>query len=210
MTFTDITSNSQSLDSLRTSGQLKGVLHGIPVSVKETILLKVRWMLSLAVVDGDGEQGYDSTAGIAKRCGILSEEDSVAIAAIKVSLYKLFLSSMERAMKKLIQFSLLCLQEAGGVPFCRTNIPQTNLSYGCRWFVAFPALFLFHIWSSNPIYGATCNPFKKDRTSGGSSGGEAALISCGGSVLGMGTDIGGSIRVPAAFCGICGFKPFSG
>lgn len=63
---------------------------------------------------------------------------------------------------------------------------------------------------SNPIYGQTVNPHNLQKTSGGSSGGEGALIGGGGSLLGIGSDIGGSIRIPSAFCGICGFKPTSG
>lgn len=62
----------------------------------------------------------------------------------------------------------------------------------------------------NPIYGQTVNPHNLQKTSGGSSGGEGALIGGGGSLLGIGSDIGGSIRIPASFCGICGFKPTSG
>ncbi|KAF3834882.1 hypothetical protein F7725_027440 [Dissostichus mawsoni] len=56
----------------------------------------------------------------------------------------------------------------------------------------------------------TLNPHNPQKTSGGSSGGEGALIGGGGSLLGMGSDIGGSIRLPASFCGICGFKPTPG
>lgn len=63
---------------------------------------------------------------------------------------------------------------------------------------------------SNPIYGQTVNPHNLQKTSGGSSGGEGALIGGGGSVLGLGSDIGGSIRIPASFCGICGLKPTAG
>ncbi|KAI9642404.1 hypothetical protein NHQ30_009208 [Ciborinia camelliae] len=59
----------------------------------------------------------------------------------------------------------------------------------------------------NNIIGQTLNPVNRLLSCGGSSGGEAALISMGGSSLGMGTDIAGSIRVPAAFCGIYGIKP---
>ncbi|XP_072366783.1 fatty-acid amide hydrolase 1 isoform X2 [Scyliorhinus torazame] len=82
------------------------------------------------------------------------------------------------------------LKKQGAIPFVKTNIPQSMLSYEC----------------SNPIFGQTVNPHDNKRTPGGSSGGEAALIAAGGSILGIGSDIGGSIRVPAAFCGICGFK----
>lgn len=86
------------------------------------------------------------------------------------------------------------LKRQGAIPFVKTNLPQALLNYDC----------------SNPIYGQTVNPHNLQKTSGGSSGGEAALIGGGGSVLGLGSDIGGSIRIPASFCGICGFKPTSG
>lgn len=86
------------------------------------------------------------------------------------------------------------LRRQGAIPFVKTNLPQALLNYDC----------------SNPIYGQTVNPHNLQKTSGGSSGGEGALIAGGGSVLGIGTDIGGSIRIPAAFCGICGFKPTAG
>uniref|UniRef100_A0A3Q1FXY1 Fatty-acid amide hydrolase 1 n=1 Tax=Acanthochromis polyacanthus TaxID=80966 RepID=A0A3Q1FXY1_9TELE len=86
------------------------------------------------------------------------------------------------------------LKKQGAIPFVKTNIPQGLLSYDC----------------SNPIYGQTVNPHNLQKTSGGSSGGEAALIGGGGSLLGIGSDLGGSIRIPASFCGICGFKPTSG
>ncbi|KAK3556644.1 hypothetical protein QTP70_011294 [Hemibagrus guttatus] len=83
------------------------------------------------------------------------------------------------------------LKKQGAIPFIKTNVPQGLLGYEC----------------SNPIYGRTVNPCNLEKTSGGSSGGEGALIAGGGSILGLGTDIGGSIRIPAAFCGISGLKP---
>lgn len=77
---------------------------------------------------------------------------------------------------------------------------------------------VFHVKTTNPqclmalethsnLYGRTTNPYNKNLTSGGSSGGESALIAMRGSVLGIGTDIGGSIRTPSAFCGGYGLKP---
>ncbi|KAF6108663.1 fatty acid amide hydrolase [Phyllostomus discolor] len=60
---------------------------------------------------------------------------------------------------------------------------------------------------SNPLFGQTTNPWNCCKSPGGSSGGEGALIAAGGSLLGLGTDIGGSIRFPSSFCGICGLKP---
>src|SRR5205085_10532456 len=64
--------------------------------------------------------------------------------------------------------------------------------------------------SDNLLFGATNNPYDLARTSGGSSGGEAALIAACGSPMGLGSDAAGSVRVPAAFCGIAGIKPTSG
>ncbi|KAF9510452.1 hypothetical protein BS47DRAFT_1348002 [Hydnum rufescens UP504] len=92
------------------------------------------------------------------------------------------------------------IREAGGIPFVKTNVPQTMISFEC----------------SNPVFGTTANPYpspstgKRIFTSGGSSGGEAALLACDGSALGFGNDIGGSLRIPAHFCGIYSFKPTPG
>lgn len=86
------------------------------------------------------------------------------------------------------------LRDAGGIVIAKTNVPQ----------------LLIYIESDNPLYGRTNNPWDIARTSGGSSGGESALIAAGGSPLGLGTDIGGSLRVPAAFCGIASLKPTTG
>ncbi|KAI0239958.1 Fatty-acid amide hydrolase 1 [Lamellibrachia satsuma] len=61
--------------------------------------------------------------------------------------------------------------------------------------------------TTNPIFGLTVNPHDTTRTAGGSSGGEAALIAGGGSILGFGTDLGGSVRIPAAMCGIYSLRP---
>ena len=83
------------------------------------------------------------------------------------------------------------LGDAGGVCIGKTNVSQ---------------MLLFHE-SDNPVFGRCNNPFSLDRVPGGSSGGEAAAIAAGLSPGGVGTDIGGSIRVPAAFCGIAGIKP---
>ena len=63
------------------------------------------------------------------------------------------------------------------------------------------------IHSINNIYGTSLNPHNVSRTCGGSSGGDAGLVSSKCVPLSIGTDIGGSIRVPSSFCGIYGFKP---
>ena len=85
------------------------------------------------------------------------------------------------------------LREAGGIVVGITNVPQ---------------LLIYHE-SDNPVYGRANNPWDLDRTPGGSSGGEGATIAAGESPLGLGSDIGGSIRVPAHFNGIQGLKPGS-
>ena len=69
---------------------------------------------------------------------------------------------------------------------------------------------LFFIESDNPLYGRTNHPLSPDRSPGGSSGGQAALIAAGCVPLGLGSDIGGSVRQPAASCGIVGLKPTAG
>jgi fatty acid amide hydrolase 2 len=64
--------------------------------------------------------------------------------------------------------------------------------------------------TSNTIYGRTNNPYDSRRTPGGSSGGEGAIIAAAGSVIGLGNDVGGSLRIPSVFCGIFGLKPGPG
>jgi amidase len=86
------------------------------------------------------------------------------------------------------------LREAGAVFHVKTTNPQTLMS----------------LETNSNLFGRTLNPHNTRLTSGGSSGGEAALIAMRGSPMGIGTDIGGSIRVPSAFCGIHGFKPSVG
>lgn len=86
------------------------------------------------------------------------------------------------------------LRAAGAIPIAQTNLPD----------------LLFAFESDNLLFGATNNPYSLTRTSGGSSGGEAALIAACGSPCGLGSDAAGSVRVPAAFCGIASIKPTSG
>ncbi|KAM0541738.1 hypothetical protein ACHAO7_010338 [Fusarium culmorum] len=84
------------------------------------------------------------------------------------------------------------LRNQGAIFYCKTNQPQS----------------LMHL-ESDSHWGRVLNPFNIQLSAGGSTGGEAALIAMKGSVLGIGTDIGGSIRGPSAFCGIYGFKATS-
>ena len=86
------------------------------------------------------------------------------------------------------------LRAAGAIP-----LGVSNLSELCMW-----------MESSNPVYGRTNNPYDPTRIVGGSSGGEGAIIAAGGSPFGLGSDIGGSIRMPAFFNGVFGHKPTGG
>lgn len=86
------------------------------------------------------------------------------------------------------------LRAAGAIVLGKTNVAQC----------------LIYTEADNPVYGRTSNPWNTERTCGGSSGGEGAIIAAGGSPLGVGTDIGGSVRLPAHFCGLVGLKPTSG
>ncbi|KAJ9494584.1 hypothetical protein H2202_010016 [Exophiala xenobiotica] len=84
------------------------------------------------------------------------------------------------------------LLDLGALFYCKTNVPQTMMTAD----------------SDNNVFGRTLNPHNKRLTAGGSSGGEAALIAMRGSIVGIGTDIAGSIyRIPAHCCGLYGFKP---
>ena len=86
------------------------------------------------------------------------------------------------------------LKDAGGILIGKTNMPE------------------FALWweTANAVFGRTENPWKAGRTPGGSSGGEAAAIAAGLSPFGVGSDVGGSVRQPAGFCGIVGLKATHG
>ncbi|HUJ31662.1 MAG TPA: amidase [Candidatus Acidoferrum sp.] len=86
------------------------------------------------------------------------------------------------------------LRAAGAILLGNTNVPETLMAWE----------------TDNLLYGRTNNPWDVERTPGGSSGGEAAAIASGCSAGGIGSDGGGSIRVPAHFSGICGLKPTPG
>lgn len=86
------------------------------------------------------------------------------------------------------------LKQAGAIVIGTTNVPEMLMAYE----------------TDNPLYGRTNNPLDIARTPGGSSGGESAAIAAGLCAGGIGSDGGGSIRVPAHFTGICGLKPTPG
>jgi aspartyl-tRNA(Asn)/glutamyl-tRNA(Gln) amidotransferase subunit A len=86
------------------------------------------------------------------------------------------------------------LIEAGAILIGKTNLPE------------------FALWweTDNLLFGRTSNPWRLDRIAGGSSGGEAAALAAGFSAIGIGSDVAGSIRMPAHFCGVVGLKPTHG
>ncbi|MDA2935393.1 amidase [Acidobacteria bacterium AH-259-D05] len=86
------------------------------------------------------------------------------------------------------------LKNAGAILIGKTNTPEVTLSFE----------------TDNLIYGRTNNPYDVNRTSGGSSGGAAAIVAAGGAPFDIGSDFGGSIRLPAHFCGVAGIKPSAG
>jgi amidase len=86
------------------------------------------------------------------------------------------------------------LRAAGAILLGKTNTPELTLAGE----------------TNNLVYGQTNNPYDLSRTPGGSSGGAGAILAAGGSPLDIGSDTGGSIRLPAHFCGITGLKPTSG
>jgi fatty acid amide hydrolase len=138
-------------DERRASGQPLGPLHGVPITIKE----------SLDVA------GTPSTFGLPSRANLNAEADESHVAR---------------------------LRQAGAIILGKTNVAQLLLYYE----------------SDNPAYGRTNNPWNVERAPGGSSGGQAAIVAAGGSPLGLGTDIGGSLRVPATSCGTASLKPTTG
>src|SRR5215471_16370327 len=141
-------SQAKHADEAHSRGESLGILHGVPVHVKECF----------------GVAGHPCT------WGLLAFRDSKAAKTSVVA---------DRLLR------------AGAVLIGATNVPVA-----------------LHDWQSyNPIYGTTNNPWDLKRTPGGSSGGSAAALAAGLGYLSVGTDLAGSVRVPASFCGIYGHKP---
>ncbi len=139
------------LDRDAASGRLHGPLHGVPITLKDSL----------------------DTAGIVTTGGTLGRKDHVPQQDAPV---------------------VARLRNAGAVLLGKTNTPELTFSGE----------------TCNLIYGRSSNPFDLARSPGGSSGGAAAIIACGGSALELGSDTGGSVREPAHLCGVAGIKPTSG
>ncbi|CAH8839787.1 unnamed protein product [Trichobilharzia szidati] len=89
---------------------------------------------------------------------------------------------------------LKVLKHEGAIPFVLTATSQTALSLS----------------GINPVFGDLSNPYSSNHETGGSSSGEGVLLAMKGSPIGIGTDLGGSVRIPSVFCGLAGLKPTSG
>ena len=117
----------------------------------------------------------------------VSLKDSVAVVGVDSCIgYASFANDPAPAHAPLVSLLL----DAGAIPIAKTSVPITLLS--------------FESWSA--LHGRTLNPHNHAYSPGGSSGGEGALLALGGSKIGIGTDVAGSVRVPAHYCGIVSMK----
>jgi fatty acid amide hydrolase len=99
--------------------------------------------------------------------------------------------SRKNDQPKVTDLYVEALQNQGGIVLGKTNVPQLMVFIECH----------------NRVYGTTNNPYNHKFSPGGSSGGAGAVVGAKASPISLGTDIGGSVRFPAAFCGACSIKP---
>ena len=142
---------AEQADAELAAGQLRGPLHGVPMTIKDCF----------------DTAGVVSTWGTAGRKNFVPAEDATVVARLK---------------------------KAGAILVGKTNTPEFTLSFETH----------------NDLFGFTHNPYELSHSPGGSSGGAAALLAVGGIGFDIGTDYGGSVRVPSHCCGTVGIKPTSG
>ena len=147
----DVIEQAQQAEAQLARGDKVGPLHGLPVTIKDTI----------------ETAGLRTTSGSRLRAGFIPKTDAPAVARLKA---------------------------AGAIILGKTNAAEMAMDYN----------------ADNPVFGRTNHPLDITRTPGGSSGGEAAAIATGMSLAGLGSDLAGSVRIPAHFCGITGLKPGTG
>ena len=133
------------------SGSELGLLHGLPVGIKDLNIVK----------------NLRSTSGSKIYKNRIPESDDTIVEDIR---------------------------SEGAIIFCKTNTPEFGAGGNTK----------------NFVYGATSNPFDLTKTPAGSSGGSAAALACNMMPLANGSDYGGSLRTPAGFCGVNGFRPSPG
>ncbi len=155
-----------------------------------------------AIVTLDGERALSKAklADLARKRGHLWGElhgvpitvkDSFQTAGLKTTVGD---KRFERFLPSEDAFAVAMLQGAGAIVIGKTNC----------------APLCMDVQTANPLFGKTVNPWNQERTSGGSSGGEGAAVAAGLSPLGLGSDTAGSIRIPASYCGVYGYKPTNG
>jgi len=147
----DVIDHAREAEAALMKGQSIGALHGIPLTIKDTI----------------ETEGLRTTSGSRIRSGYVPSRDAPSVAR---------------------------LRSAGALVLGKTNTAEMAMDYT----------------ADNPVFGRTKNPHNHSLTPGGSSGGEAAAIASFMSPGGLGSDLAGSIRIPAHFCGIAGLKPTTG
>ncbi|MEH1953259.1 MAG: amidase [Nostoc sp.] len=139
---------SKAADQALAQGENWGVLHGVPVTIKDTLETK----------------GLRTTSSYQPLADYFPKQDATVVARLRA---------------------------AGAIILGKTNTPQLADNFQ----------------TNSPLFGRTNNPWNHECTPGGSTGGGASAIAAGLSPLELGSDIGGSIRVPSHFCGIFGLKP---
>ncbi len=147
----DVLEKAKAAEAAVMRGDVLGALHGLPVTIKDTI----------------ETGGLRTTSGSPMRADFVPEHDAPAVARLKA---------------------------AGAIILGKTNTAEMAMDYT----------------ADNPVFGRANNPYNPLLTTGGSSGGEAVAIAVQMSPCGLGTDLAGSIRIPAHFCGIAGLKPTVG
>ena len=147
----DVMERAKAAEAAVMRGERLGDLHGIPVTIKDTI----------------ETAGLRTTSGSKIRAEFVPQTDAPVVARLKA---------------------------AGAIILGKTNAAEMAMDYT----------------ADNPVFGRTNHPQNANLTPGGSSGGEAVAIATGMSPGGLGSDLAGSIRIPAHFCGIAGLKPTTG
>lgn len=147
----DFVERAMEAEAALVRGDGVGPLHGVPVTIKDTI----------------ETAGLRTTSGSKSRMDYVPRVDAPAVARLKA---------------------------AGAIILGKTNASEMAMDYN----------------ADNPVFGRANHPLNPDLTPGGSSGGEAVAIATGMSPGGLGSDLAGSVRIPAHFCGICGLKPTTG
>jgi len=147
----DVIRDAQKAEDDVMSGNELGILHGLPVGIKDLNLVKNLRSTS-------GSKLYENR--------VPKDDDSV----------------------------VKSIRDEGAIIFCKTNTPEFGAGANTK----------------NKVYGTTCNPFDLTKTPAGSSGGSSAALATNMMPLANGSDYGGSLRTPAGFCGVTGFRPSPG